>query len=374
MEKLLISLLIILGLYNQNVRGQDRGKTLKETVGNSFLIGTAVNTKQSSGNDRAAEQIVRNHFNSIVAEGCMKSKVIHPEEGKYDFAAADQFVAFGEKNNQIIIGHTLIWHMSLSPWFCVDKEGKDVAPEILKQRMKEHITTVVSRFKGRVKGWDVVNEALEDDGTYRKTPFYRILGEEYIPLAFQYAHEADPSAELYYNDFNLSIPHKCQATIRLIKTLKERGLRIDAIGMQGHLWMGFPQIDEVDKSIQALSQAGVKIMITELDLTALPAPPKNIGGDAAANYQYSKETDPYPNGLPENIEKEWTNRMLSFFKLFLKHKDVITRVTLWGVSDADSWRNGWPITGRTDYPLLFDRNRQPKPVVDLIMKLYQSHF
>ena len=367
MKKLLVSLFIVFGIC-VHIRGQEGEKTLRKTVGKCFLIGTAINVNQSSGKDPEAEQIVRTHFNSIVAEGCMKSKVIHPEEGKYDFTYSDQFVAFGEKNNQTIIGHTLIWHLSLAPWFCTDKEGKDVSPEILRQRMKDHIMTVVGRYKGRIKGWDVVNEALEDDGTYRKSPFYRILGEEYIPLAFQYAHEADPNAELYYNDYNLSMPQKCEATIRLVETLKKRGLRIDAVGMQGHLWMNFPKVDDVDQSIQALSKAGMKVMITELDLTALPAPPKNIGADPTAKYQYCKEGDPYSNGLTEEINQAWTDRMLSFFKLFLKHKNVITRVTFWGVSDTDSWRNNWPIKGRTDYPLLFDRNRQPKQIIDLIMK------
>lgn len=194
--------------------------TLKEALKDKFLIGTAVNTLQASGKDKAGAEVIREQFSAIVAENCMKSQEIHPEENRYNFTQADEFVAFGEKNNQTITGHTLIWHTQLSRWFCVDKDGKNVSPEILKKRMKDHITTVVKRYKGRIKGWDVVNEAFEDDGEYRKTKFYEILGEEYIPLAFQYAHEADPNAELYYNDYSMALPGRRAAVIKLVKDLK----------------------------------------------------------------------------------------------------------------------------------------------------------
>lgn len=169
--------------------------SLKEAVGNKFHIGVAMNTAQSSGRDTTAVQLIKKHFNSIVAENCMKSAVIHPEENRYNFSQADEFVKFGEENGMFIIGHCLMWHSQLPRWFCTDSEGKNVSPEVLKQRMKDHIYTVVGRYKGRVKGWDVVNEAIIEDGSYRKTKFYEILGEEFIPLAFQYAHEADPDAE-----------------------------------------------------------------------------------------------------------------------------------------------------------------------------------
>lgn len=371
MKKILLTIFCLsvgLNIYAGQTGFEGIPPTLRETVGKHFLIGTALNGRQISGADTEACQIASSHFNSIVAEGCMKIGAIHPEENRYDFTASDQFVAFGERNSQAVIGHTLVWHLALPSWFCVDKDGNDVSAEVLKQRMKNHIITVVSRYKGRIKGWDVVNEAFEDDGTYRDSPFYRILGEEYIPLAFQYAHEADPDVELYYNDFNLYLPAKRAAIIRLVQDMQSRGIRIDAVGMQGHLWQNGPSTEAVEKAIVDLAKANVKVMVTELDLTALPAPKKDLGGEAWANFNYEKESDPYRNGLPTDVEKRWTERMLSFFKLFLKYKDVITRVTLWGVSDGDSWRNGWPIKGRIDYPLLFNRNHQPKPVVELIMQ------
>lgn len=343
-------------------------KTLKEALNGKFLIGTAVYGRQTSGKDKAAVRLLREQFNAIVAENCMKSQVIHPEENRYDFTEADEFVEFGEKNNMTVTGHTLIWHSQLSPWFCVDDEGKNVSPEVLKKRMKDHITTVVKRYKGRIKGWDVVNEAIEDNGDYRKSKFYEILGEEYIPLAFQYAHEADPDAELYYNDYSMANPGRRAAVVKLVKDLKKRGIRIDAVGMQGHIGMDYPRVSEFEKSMLAFAQAGVKVMITELDLTVLPSPNPHVGAEVSASYEYKKEMNPYPDGLPEEVSKAWTKRMNDFFRLFLKHQDIIARVTLWGVTDSDSWRNNWPMPGRTDYPLLFDRNYQPKPIVDLIVK------
>ena len=267
-----------------------------------------------------------------------------------------------------IIGHTLIWHSQLSPWFCVDEKGKNVSPELLKERMKRHIQTIVSRYKGEIKGWDVVNEAIEDDGSFRQTKFYEILGEEYIPLAFQYAHEADPEAELYYNDFSMAHPGKRDAVVKLVNKLKNQGIRIDAVGMQGHLMMSFPTPAEFEKSLLAFASTGVNVMITELDMTVLPWPSKKLGADISANFAYEKEMNPYPEVLPDSVSQAWNERMGEFLRLFVKHANVITRVTVWGASDEDSWRNNWPIKGRKDYALLFDRNHQPKPVVTSIIK------
>lgn len=342
--------------------------TLKDALGDKFLIGTAVNSNQATGKDTVGARLILQQFNAIVAENCMKIEVIHPEEHRYDFTLADQFVDFGVKNNLVLTGHTLIWHSQLAPWFCVDEKGQNVSPELLKARMKEHITTVVSRYKGRIKGWDVVNEAIEDDGSYRKSKFYEILGEEYIPLAFQYAQEADPAAELYYNDFSMAHPGKRDGVVRLVKQLKERGIRIDAVGMQGHMTMDFPQVSAFEESMLAFAATGAKVMITELDMTLLPSPKPNIGADVSASFEYNQEMNPYPDALPDSVSQAWNARMGEFFDLFLKHKDIITRVTLWGAADSDSWRNDWPIKGRTDYALLFDRKHQPKTVVETIIQ------
>lgn len=343
---------------------------LKDVLEDKFELGVALNTRQSSGRDTLATEIIQKHFSSIVAENCMKSGELFTAEGEYDFSDADEFVQFGVDNNLNIVGHCLIWHSQLPQWFCVDENGENVTPEVLKERMKNHINTVVGRYKGVVKGWDVVNEAILEDGSYRNSKFYEILGEEFIPLAFQYAHEADPDAQLYYNDYNEWYPEKRKTVTRLINTIKERGLRIDGIGMQGHIGMTRPTLEEYQETIDGYVNAGVKVLITELDMSALPEPRRMGGANLADRETYRKEIDPYTEGLPEEVSIEWNNRMMDFFNLFLDNSDNIIRVTMWGVSDGDSWKNGFPVRGRTDYPLLFDRDHNPKPIVtQLISKL-----
>ena len=340
--------------------------TLKDALGDKFLIGTALNTRQSSGQDTNAVKVVKKHFNAIVAENCMKSEVLQPEEGRYDFRQADEFVKFGEDNGMTVTGHCLIWHSQCPRWFLVDKDGKNVSAEVLKQRMKEHITTVVSRYKGRILGWDVVNEAIMEDGSYRKSKFYEILGEEFIPLAFQYAHEADPDAELYYNDYNMHEPGKRATVVKLVNDLKKRGLRIDAVGMQGHVGMDYPDLSEFEASMEAYTATGAKVMITEFDMSALPTISRSA--NVADRVDFEKKTlNPYPDGLPDSVSLEWNARMETFMNLFIKHADYVTRVTAWGVSDRDSWKNNFPMRGRTDYPLFFDREYRPKPFVQKLI-------
>lgn len=333
--------------------------TIKDKYGDKFSIGVALNSRQIAGNDKRAISLVKKHFNSIVADNCMKCDAIHPEEGRYNFTEADSFVDFGTQNDMEIIGHCLIWHSQLAPWFCVDKKGKPVSPEVLKKRMKEHITTIVKRYRGRIKGWDVVNEAFLYDGSYRKSPFYEILGEEYIPLAFEYAHAADPDAELYYNDYGMDSKGKRDAVVRMVNELKKRGLRIDAIGMQGHMGMDYPRLEKFERSIKAFAATGCEVMITEWDMSALPT--INTGADISVKAGYDEKLNPYPNGLPDDVSEKWNGRMRDFFNLFLKHSDVISRVTVWGVTDRDSWKNDYPMPGRRDYPLWFDRKFKLKP-------------
>lgn len=340
--------------------------TLKSRFDQKFFIGTALNVRQIAGEDTCAERIVKQHFNSVVAENCMKSEELQPFEGVFTFQEADQFVRWGENNNMRIIGHCLIWHSQLPQWFCKDEQGKLVSPEVLKNRMRDHIYTVVGRYKGRVHGWDVVNEAIEDDGSWRKSPFYEIMGEEFIAWAFQCAHEADPDAELYYNDYNMYGRKKRAKVVELVQMLKVRGLRIDAVGMQGHIGIDYPSIKQFEQSILAFSAVGVKVMITELDMSALPT--VSVSANVSERVAYNARNNPYTDGLPLAVAEKWNRRMYDFFHLFLKHADVITRVTVWGVSDNDSWKNNFPVRGRTDYPLLFDRQCQMKPFVKQLLE------
>jgi endo-1,4-beta-xylanase len=365
------TIIIVVAIFFTASAQSTAQKILAEATKNKFLFGAAVNMRQVNGIDQVEAEIVAREFNTIVPENCMKPGPIHPEEGKYFWDDSDKLVAFGEKNNQIVTGHCLIWHSQIAKWFFIDAEGKDVSPEVLKERMRQHITTVVSRYKGRIKGWDVVNEAFEDNGTYRNSKFYQILGKDFIKYAFQFAHEADPNTELYYNDYNMEIPAKCDAVVTLVKELKAAGCRIDAVGSQSHMNMNSPTIDAATKSFDKLKAVGVKILITEWDISILPSPYE--GANIAENFKYSEKMDPYRNAIPDSIQNKWNKRMLDMFELFLKYSDDIDRVTLWGVTDNSTWLNNFPIRGRKDYPMLFDRNNNPKPVVSEMIKLAEKY-
>lgn len=335
---------------------------LKDAFEGKFLLGAALNLDQITGKDSLGAEVARRHFNSIVAENVMKCEEIHPERDRYDWTAADAFVKFGEENGQHMVGHCLIWHSQCAPWFFVDENGDQVSADTLKQRMRDHIHAVVGRYKGKIKGWDVVNESIVEDGSYRKSKFYEILGDEFIPLAFEYAHEADPDAELYLNDYGMNVAGRRDAYVRLARSLKERGLRIDAIGMQGHMGMDYPDLSEFEASIDSFASTGCKVMITELDVSALPSP--HWGANISDTEAYRKEMNPYPEVLPDSATQAWSARMDSLFTLFDKHSNDITRVTVWGISDKGSWKNDFPMHGRTDYPLLFDRDYKMKPFLE----------
>lgn len=365
MKDLIISAAIVLAAVGCSSKAEET-KGVKDAFEGKFYIGAALNEAEIRGIDTTGVDLIKTHFNSIVAENCMKNEEIHPAEDVWNFELADKFVEFGEANDMFIIGHCLVWHSQLARWFAYDENGEYVTPEVLKQRMKDHITTIMTRYKGRIHGYDVVNEAIVEDGSYRKSPFYEILGEEFIPWAFECAHAADPDAELYLNDYGMNVPGRRDAYVKLINQLKERGLRIDAIGMQGHMGMDYPTVEEFETSLLAFAGTGVNVMITEWDMSALPT--VNMGANVADVEEYKASLNPYADGLPGEVAKVWNERMKSFMDLFIKHSDKITRVTAWGVSDEDSWKNGWPIPGRTDYCLLFDRNHEPKAFLNEYLK------
>jgi endo-1,4-beta-xylanase len=345
---------------------------LKDAFADKFYFGTAMDTQQITGEDSAAVRVIKQHFNSIVAENIMKSEIIQPVEGEFDFSLADQFVKFGTDNKMHIIGHTLIWHSQAPKWFFVDKQGNDVSAEVLTERMRTHIHTVVKRYKGRVHGWDVVNEAILDDGSWRKSKFYEILGEDFVKLAFQFAREADPNAELYYNDYSMAHEAKRNGVIAMVKNLQAQGIKVDGIGMQGHLTFDFPTVDAFEKSLVAFAETGVKVMITELDLSALPSPWANVGANISDAVAYEATMNPFVEGIPMDAYSKWEAHYMDFFNLFVKHSDKISRVTLWGVNDTQSWKNDFPVRGRTDYPLLFDRQFEPKPIVDKLLNMTKA--
>ena len=347
------------------VDGQQQ-RTLKDVFKNDFMMGAALNRNQIFEKDTRGSEIVRTHFNSITSENILKWALVHPRPDKYDFAASDRFVEFGEKHNMFIVGHTLVWHNQTPRWVFEDKQGKPLDRETLLSRMREHIFTVVGRYKGRIKGWDVVNEALNQDGTMRQSPWFKIIGEDYLVKAFQFAHEADPNAELYYNDYDLELPAKRAGGVKLIEKLLAAGVKVSGVGLQNHSLIDWPSAAEVEATIAAFSALGLKVHITELDVDVLPRTTKP-GADYAVDIKVTPQLNPYVDRLPDAMQATLAKRYAELFGVFVKHRDAVERVTFWGVADGDSWLNNWPMKGRTNYPLLFDRLGQPKPALTAIM-------
>ncbi|HJP92481.1 MAG TPA: endo-1,4-beta-xylanase [Pyrinomonadaceae bacterium] len=335
-------------------------RALKDVFKNDFMIGAALNRRQFFEEDTRGAEIVSAQFNTITPENVLKWALVHPQSDKYDFTAADHYVEFGEKRSMFIVGHTLVWHNQTPRWVFQDDNGNTVDRETLLGRLREHIFTVVGRYKGRIKGWDVVNEALNQDGTMRQSPWFKIIGEDYLAKAFQFAHEADPSAELYYNDYDLELPAKRKGAVALLGKLKASGVPVVAVGLQNHNLMDWPSTSDEDATIETFAQLGLKVNITELDIDVLPRTTKP-GADYAVDIAPTPKLNPYTAGLPDSMQSALARRYADLFRVYLKHRDVIDRVTFWGVADGDSWLNNWPIRGRTNYPLLFDRLGQPKP-------------
>lgn len=349
------------------------GKTpppaLKDAFEGAFLVGTAMNRAQIYGEDPRGVALIKRHFNAITPENVTKWENIHPKLHVYSFEATDRFVEFGQNNGMFMIGHPLVWHSQTPSWVFVDENGKPLDRETLLQRMREHIYSVVGRYKGRIQAWDVVNEVLSDDGTLRDSPWYTIIGEDYIEKAFQYAHEADPDAELYYNDYSLENPAKRAGALRLVKSLLDKGIPITGVGTQGHFGPDWPPLDELEKTITDFAALGVKVMITEMEIDVLPVTEGYHGADISTRAEWQTRLDPYRDGFPDAMQQKLAQRYREFFKVFLDHRDAISRVTFWGVTDGDSWKNNWPVPGRTNYPLLFDRQGQPKPAFFSIEEL-----
>ena len=339
---------------------------LKEAFANDFLIGAALNRRQFFEEDASGTEIVRTHFNSITSENVLKWALVHPEPARYDFKASDRFVEFGEKHGMFIVGHTLVWHKQTPGWVFEDEKKQPLDREALLKRLRDHIFTVVGRYKGRIKGWDVVNEALNQDGTMRQSPWFKIIGEDYLVKAFQFAREADPAAELYYNDYDLELPAKRAAAVELIKKLKAAGVSISGVGSQNHSLMEWPSAAEVDATITAFANLGVKVHITELDVDVLPRTTKP-GADYAVDVKVTPQLNPYVQGLPDATQTALAKRYAELFEVYRKHRDGIERVTFWGVADGDSWLNNWPMRGRTNHPLLFDRSGRPKPALAAVI-------
>jgi len=340
----------------------DQDAALKDLMPTGMVIGVAVNQRQFEGTDAGAVAIIAKQFNQISPENVLKFQPTQPAADRYTFDAADHYVQFGLDHHMQVVGHNLVWHSQTGAWV-FQADGKPADRDTLLARMREHIQTVVGRYKGKIHGWDVVNEAIDEDGSLRKSPWQVGIGDDYVAKAFEFAHEADPDAELYYNDFNLEKPAKRAGVIKLVKDLQARQLRIDGIGNQAHWRLDTPAIAEIDQALVDLHSTGLKVMYSELDINLLPNTPPGAAPSADPAV-----ANPYANGLPDEVQQRLARRYADIFGVFLKHRDAVTRVTFWGLSDAESWLN----RGRMNYPLLWDRQRQPKPAFTAVVEVLRN--
>jgi endo-1,4-beta-xylanase len=343
--------------------------SLKQAFKGDFFVGAAINEAEITGQDQRADALIESQFNSISPENVLKWESVHPQPGKYAFDLPDQYVAFGTKHHMFIVGHNLVWHNQVPAWVFHDDKGDLLTRDALLARMKDHIDTVVGRYKGRINSWDVVNEALNDDGTMRQSLWFKIIGPDYIEKAFQFAHEADPRAELVYNDYSLENEPKRDAAIALVKKMRSDGVYITGVGIQGHDHLDWPTVQQEEDTIAAFEAAGIKVSISELDINVLPSAGQQRTADVNLRIQQNAALNPYVNGLPDSVQKELATRYADLFGVFLKHPGEVERVTFWGVTDGDSWLNDWPVEGRTNYPLLFDRAGQPKLAYDAVLRV-----
>lgn len=340
--------------------------TLRGSARAGLLLGGAVATVDLQDPKLAA--LVAGQFNCLTPEYEFMPEKLVDDKGNFTFEQGDKVVAFAEKNHMPVLGHMLVWNFVTRKWFFEDEAGKPLPREKALANLKTYIDGVVGHYKGRIKAWDVVNEGLSDkDGEYLKdTPALRAIGEDYIVKAFEFAHAADPAANLYYNDYNIEQPGKLEKTVRLIRSLKDAGAPIDAVGIQGHWLLGWPPTDMIEKGIETLAATGVKVMITELDVDPLPR--DVTGADMAVA---EKGANPYADGFPPAMQEKLAKRYGEIMAALLHHP-AVTMIGFWGTHDGRSWLNDFPVKGRTNYPLLFDRKYQPKPAFDAVIQALQA--
>ena len=359
--QVLVSALLAVCVTAVCAAGNSDDPVLKDAFAGRFRIGAAISGGVWEGRRVRERLTVERHFDSITAENEMKPESLQPREGEFRFERSDRFVEFGEKNKMKIIGHCLVWHNQMPRWFFVGNDGREVDRETLIARMRTHIKTVVGRYRSRVHGWDVVNEAFDDRGRLHDSPWLRIIGSDFVELAFLFAHEADPDAELYYNDFGMASSGKRRGVVRMVRDFRNKGVRIDGVGMQTHVSLTNPSLSEWESSLEAFAAEGVKVMVTEMDVSVLPSA-WGLTAEITTRHDYDEKYNPWKDGkLPDEVQEKLASRYEEFFGVLLRHSDVVDRVTLWGVEDGGSWLNGFPVRGRTDYPLFFGRDGKMKP-------------
>jgi endo-1,4-beta-xylanase len=326
----------------QKILEQRPVPSLKEVYKDYFPIGAAIEPPMIS--NPALRELLLKQFNSVTAENKMKMHHLRPWNGTSFFHDADRIVNFALQNNMKVRGHTLIWHGSTPESFFFDKDIKPLDKELLLKRMENYIKTVVGHFKGRVYCWDVVNEAIVDGvGVFRRSMWLKYIGKDYIEKAFRWAHEADPGALLFYNDYSAVNPEKRQKIYKLLKRLKKKGVPIHGVGIQGHWNLDWPPVYEVKRAIKIFASLGVEVQITEMDISVYS------WRDRSRNRRFT-----------DGMEVRQAKRYKEFFEVFRQYRDVITGVTLWGLYDGHTWLDMFPVKYRKNWPLLFDVETEPK--------------
>jgi endo-1,4-beta-xylanase len=341
----------------------DSSKGLQFYFKKYFTMGVAVSPR-SLHTDEAG--LILRQFGSLTAENAMKMGPIHPKENEYYWKDADSIVAFAKRNHLKIRGHNLCWHNQTPRWLFTDEKGDTVSKTVLLQRLKDHIETVVKRYKGSIYAWDVVNEAISDKPgeMYRNSPWYRICGDDFIAKAFEYAHEADPKALLFYNDYNVINPVKREKIYQMIQEFIKKGVPIQGIGIQGHWATNEPSAGLLDSTLQTFTKLGLQIQVTELDISVYPK----------EHQSREKRKEDFTTDFSAEKEAAQIDRYKTIFRIFEKYKKQISVITFWNISDRYSWLDNFPVRGRKDYPLLFDKNLQPKKAYwEVIQTLDEKH-
>jgi endo-1,4-beta-xylanase len=340
--------------------------TLKDAYHDDFLIGVALGGTLPDDYSPTELAAIKSQFNAVTPENCMKPESVQPEEGQWDFKMADALVKFAEDNHMQIFGHNLVWDRQTPKWFFEDN-GQPVSRDKALERMKTHIDTVMGRYKGKIRGWDVVNEAAARGGSQTddlsNCPWRKAIGDDYVIKAYEFAHQADPNAELQYNDFEFEKGAKNQNVMHLVKQLLDAGIPLKAVGIQGHYKLNQIPFEGLEKTIGQIQAMGLKVMITELDIDIT----RIVDFGVEDQLKKTEETSVPVQAINAALEKQ-AEQYAKLFELFDKHKDVITRVTFWGLDDSRSWLKYTP-RGRKypGIPLLFDDQCQPKPALQAII-------
>jgi endo-1,4-beta-xylanase len=352
------------------VCAREPAPTLRKAFQNDFLIGVALNTYEINGRNPKAEYLAARQFSSVTPENEMKWQAIHPQPEVYRFQFADAIAEYAAKHDMKLVGHTLVWHSQTPAWVFQGKDGQPASRKELLARMRDHIHTVAGHYKGKVISWDVVNEALSDGGPeiLRDSPWKRIIGDDFLDHAFRFAREADPDAKLYYNDYGLEDPRKRANCVKLLKGMLARGVPIDGVGTQSHLHIDGPPVREIENTIRDFAALGLKVSITELDMDVLPGSGPTGNADITRRENASDAINPYSKGFPQEMQEKLAQRYAGIFEVYVRNSKAIERVTFWGLDDGHTWLNGFPVRGRTNHPLLIDRDLKPKPAFFAVLK------